>query len=134
MSLAITGDVLAIAGTFLLTLGAGAQALANLAEYKTMKTTVSEAARAALDDAVFNWTLFSRMGVTPLVHQPGAGYGILRGFLFIFLPRKLAEIRAQDAGEAAELARFLRLAVIWAIIMIGSALALAAACIQLALA
>jgi hypothetical protein len=32
------------------------------------------------------------------------------------------------------LARFLRLAVLWGILMIGSAFALAAACIQLALA
>jgi hypothetical protein len=50
------------------------------------------------------------------------------------MPRKLAEVRASGEIEAVELARFLRLGGIWTILMIGSAFALAAAAIQLALA
>ena len=50
------------------------------------------------------------------------------------LPGKLRELRAEGGDEAVQLARFLRLAEVWTILMIGSALALAAAVIQLALA
>jgi hypothetical protein len=45
----------------------------------------------------------------------------------------LTRIRADGGDGAVQLARFFRLAEVWAIIMIGSALALAAAVIQLAL-
>jgi hypothetical protein len=44
------------------------------------------------------------------------------------------DLRNQRGEEAVQLARFLRQAVVWGILMIGSALALAAAAIQLALA
>ncbi len=50
------------------------------------------------------------------------------------MPGRLAQIRAKGGDEAVEMARFLRSAEVWAILMIGSALALAAAVIQLALA
>jgi hypothetical protein len=57
------------------------------------------------------------------------------GFLSIFyLPGNLVEIRTGDKDQEIELLRFLRLTVVWSILMIGSAFALAAACIQLALA
>ena len=52
----------------------------------------------------------------------------------ILMPGRLAQIRAKGGDEAVEMARFLRSAEVWAILMIGSALALAAAVIQLALA
>lgn len=56
-------------------------------------------------------------------------------FLSIFyLPGNLVEIRTGDKDQEIELLRFLRLTVVWSILMIGSAFVLAAACIQLPLA
>ncbi len=52
----------------------------------------------------------------------------------IVMRRRLAQLRAAGGDGAVQLARFLRLAQVWGILMIGSALALVAACIQLALA
>jgi hypothetical protein len=46
----------------------------------------------------------------------------------------LAGVGAEGGDEAVTLAQFLRQAEVWGIIMIGSALGLAAAAIQLALA
>jgi hypothetical protein len=43
-------------------------------------------------------------------------------------------LRAAGGDDAVQLAGFLRLAQVWGILMIGSALALVAACIRLALA
>jgi hypothetical protein len=57
------------------------------------------------------------------------------GFLSIFyLPGNLVEIRAAGKAEVIELARFLRQTVVWSVLMVGSALTLAAVAIQLALA
>ena len=58
----------------------------------------------------------------------------LAGLIFVGFRATLTRIRADGGEEAVELARFLRLAGVWTIIMIGSALALVAAVIQLALA
>ena len=52
----------------------------------------------------------------------------------ILIPAKMRTIRIQGGEEAAQLAEFLRLTEVWAILMMGSMLALAAAAIQLALA
>ena len=52
----------------------------------------------------------------------------------IVMRRRLAQLRAAGGDDAVQLARFLRLAQVWGILMIGSALALVAAGIQLALA
>jgi hypothetical protein len=52
----------------------------------------------------------------------------------IVMPRRLAQLRAAGGDDAVQLARFLRFAQVWGILMLGSALALVAACIQPALA
>ena len=52
----------------------------------------------------------------------------------IVMPRRLAQLRAAGGDDAVQLARFLRLAQVWGILMLGSALALVAACIRPALA
>jgi hypothetical protein len=54
--------------------------------------------------------------------------------IVIVMPRRLAQLRAAGGDGAVQLARFLRFAQVWGILMLGSALALAAACIQPALA
>jgi hypothetical protein len=69
--------------------------------------------------------LFPRMSALPLNLACAA---------LVLLPESIAPVRSRGGDEAVELARFLRLAEVWFILMIGSALALAAALIQLALA
>jgi hypothetical protein len=70
---------------------------------------------------------------------PAAGNGLLGRliaaiYVVVLFPSFLRDLRNQRGEEAVQLARFLRQAVVWGILMIGSALALAAAAIQLALA
>lgn len=55
------------------------------------------------------------------------------GAIFI-MPSRLIGLYLKGGEEAVQLARFLRLAQVWGILMIGSAITLAAAAIQLALA
>lgn len=50
------------------------------------------------------------------------------------MPGRMAQLRAKGGDEAVELARFMRLAQVWGVIMIGSAIGLATAVIQLVLA
>ena len=44
-------DWLSVVGLILVTLGTGAQALANLAEFKSLQASISEAARDAIKDS-----------------------------------------------------------------------------------
>ena len=44
----------------------------------------------------------------------------------------IVQISADDGDDAVQLAQFLRLAIVWGILMIGSMLAVVAAAIQLA--
>jgi hypothetical protein len=127
MSWAIAGDSLEVIGLLILTFGTGAQAWANLAEFKSMRRTVSRVALEAFNDVVSE-AVEKRSGFDPL------GLALVFRFMSTSMPGKLAEIRARGENDAVELARFLRLAAIWTILMIGSAFALAAAAIQLALA
>ena len=46
----------------------------------------------------------------------------------------MTEIRAWSGTEAVQLTRFMRLAEVWAILMVGSGFALAAAVVQLTFA
>jgi hypothetical protein len=73
--------------------------------------------RASADPlAVHNWEFFGNQSAV------------------IVMARGLAQLRAAGGDDAVQLARFLRLARVWGILMIGSALALVAGCIQPALA
>ena len=120
MSWAIAGDSLAVIGLLFLTFGTGAQAWVNLAEFKSMRQTVSKVTLAAFND-VISEAAEKRSGFDPL------GLGLIRRFMSSSMPRKLAEVRVSGEIEAVELARFLRLAGVWTILMIGSAFALVAA-------
>ena len=61
--------------------------------------------------------------------------GLRFGVKILFrLPEALGRARVEGGEQAIQLARFMRLAEVWAVLMIGSALALAAAAIQLAVA
>jgi hypothetical protein len=125
MSWGVTAGWLAVAGTAVLTFGTGAQAWASLAEYKNLRQKVPKAAVEALNQAVDS--------VAPS-GLPGAIVAILFSLvLLLFLPGRLARIE-EGSDDAIQLGRFLRLAEVWGILMIGSALTLAAAVIQLALA
>lgn len=154
MSWAIAGDWLAVAGLILLTFGTGAQAWANLAEFRSMRQTVSEVASSAMTDVLATGLAarYARSLEKAIRAAGGDGDRFRQSYrrpsklavrlLLLWaplatmtrLPGKLRELRAEGGDEAVQLARFLRLAEVWTILMIGSALALAAAVIQLALA
>ena len=152
MSWAIAGGWLAVAGLTFLTTGTAAQAWASLAEFKELRQRVLlDEDFAAIGNAsspiigmvlaaawdADNEPWFSRWNlpswVTPGWVMTLSLYAQVLYRSIITAPRRLANIRA-GADDAAKLAQFLRLAVIWGIIMVGSALALVAAVIQLALA
>ena len=152
MSWAIAGGWLAVAGLTFLTTGTAAQAWANLAEFKELRQRVLlDEDFAAIVDAsnpfliavlaaawgADNEPWFSRWNlpswITPGWVMTLSLYLEVLYRSIVTAPRRLAHIRA-EADDAAKLAQFLRLAVVWGIIMVGSALALMAAVIQLALA
>jgi hypothetical protein len=62
------------------------------------------------------------------------GFVLMSLVMFIYTARKWKELRAEGSDDAATVQRFLRIAEVWAIIAVGSALTLAAAVIQLVLA
>jgi hypothetical protein len=136
---------LAVAGTTLLTVGTGAQAWANLAEFTSLRASVSKVATDAMKE-VLHKAVDSLESVPVWVPAWFSGAQLyVRAVIMLFarrsilsaiivMPRRLAQLRAKGGEEAVELVRYLRLTVVWTIIMIGSALALAAAAIQLALA
>jgi len=135
MSWAIAADWLAVAGLTLLTFGTGAQAWANLAEFKSLRKAVSGYAGDVSTVAEFGTDVFLP-GMSPI---PAAGNGLLGRliaaiYVVVLFPGFFRDLRDQGGEEAVQLARFLRQAVVWGILMIGSALALVAAAIQLALA
>jgi hypothetical protein len=150
VSLAITGDALAIADTSLLTIGTGAQAWASLAEFRSLKQSVPVAARYAVGTATLTLLITGGgfdLGLrlprfmpawlrNALSAIPNALIAIAQMIFFtlIFFPSTIAQVRTEGGNEAVQLARFLRLAVVWSILTAGSALALIAAVIQLALA
>lgn len=146
MGWTLAEDWLTVAGLLLLTLGTGAQALANLAEFKSLQASVTKVASDAIDEtlgAAFEFVDLSNLPYAfALVRIAVYLYRLYRAMLarrsvlnaVILMPRKLAQLRAKGGDEAVELARFMRLAQVWGIIMIGSALGLAAAVIQLVLA
>lgn len=135
---------LAVAGTTLLTFGTGAQALGSLAEYRGLRrnlpaTTmqVLRAELALLEDespSLPSWWGRHRPSWLAAVTENLSFVPWMLWFILITLPGRTAELDAKGHKGAAELGRFLRQAEVWAILMIGSALALAAACTQLALA
>jgi hypothetical protein len=127
---------LAVCSTALLTIGTGAQAWANLTEFKTLRQAVGkEAWDAYVHPAasperrlppVLVW-----LGLRPLL-IPYIVWRTWFDLLLMFrLPKALTKIRAEGGDDAVQLAQFLRLAEVWVTLMIGSALALAAALIQL---
>ena len=148
MSWAIAGNWLAVAGLIVLTIGTAAQAWANLAEYESLLQTASTAAKTAVSSTLAvammlpggfgpdmpRW--WNRYVPTWLALVPEILIGLaqLAKGIFVGFRTTLTLLRAEGGEEAVQLARFLRLAEVWAIIMIGSALTLVAAVIQLALA
>ena len=157
MTWAIAGDWLAVVGLIFLTFGTGAQALANLAEFKSLQETVSgevwealfELARVnrvlEIGDAVMSrgggvhwwtsvcWTLLRLPTRIRTLRAKLANNTTIPGALLL-MPRRLSRLRAKGGDRAVEMARLIRSAQVWAILMIGSAIALVAAAIQLALA
>ena len=150
MSWGIAANWLAVLGLIVLTYGTGAQAWADLAEFKSLRETISQEASEALGwiELEDQWLdpLTDRLGrlAVPMLLVKAAirRIRILRARLagktipgaVILMPRKLSQLRAKGGDQAVDMVRLIRSAEVWAIIMAGSALTLVAACIQLALA
>ena len=128
---------LAVAGTILLTLGTGAQAWANLAEFKSLRKAVSGYAGGLNSLLAIGFGNDIFMPGMPSI--PALGTGPLAGlikaiYIVVLFPSFLKDLREEGGEEAVQLVGFLRQAVVWGILMIGSALTLAAVAIQLAIA
>lgn len=147
MGWSLASDWLTVVGLIFLTIGTAAQALANLAEYKSLLQTASAAATAAISTLSVVMSLAGGIGpgmpawwyrYVPkwfaLIPEILISLGQLTVVIFAFSRATLTRLRNEGGEEAVELARFLRLAEVWAIIMIGSGLGLVAAAIQLAIA
>jgi hypothetical protein len=140
MSWVIAGDWLAVLGLLFLTTGTAAQAWANLSEFESLRQTISGAASNALAGRATHGSLTGISVSVPVGFLVGRRrqprrFSVLKIPLLILLrPAQLARIRTEGGEEAVQLAQFLRQAEVWGIIMIGSALGLAAAVIQLVLA
>jgi hypothetical protein len=139
MSWVIAGDWLAVLGLLFLTTGTAAQAWANLSEFESLRQTISQAASNALAGRATHGSLTGISVSVPVGFLVGRRqprrFSVLKIPLLILLrPAQLARIRTEGGDEAVQLAQFLRQAEVWGIIMVGSALGLAAAVIQLVLA
>jgi uncharacterized membrane protein len=135
MSWALAGNWLAVLGLVFLTLGTAAQAWASLSEFEHLRETVSKAAAdpLAVSGSLAGITASVPVGILMWRSKPER-LSVLKVPLLLFpRPRQLARIHAKGGDEAVRLAQLLRQVEVWGVIMIGSALGLAAAAIQLAL-
>ena len=133
MSLAITGYALAVSSAALLTIGTGMQALANFGEYRSLKKTVGTKMAAMYQGKTKPG---ETCPVPVAVNTSVSLFAVIWVDLVLLFRAALAVGKIREGGgkDAAEAARFLRAAEVWAILAIGSVLALAAAVIQLRLA
>ena len=138
MSWALAATWLTVAGSLLLTFGTGAQAWANLTEYRDLFDSASTEARQALrsvdpDALATIVSLVTRSEIDP-GWQMWAVWRILWAFpMIIGIPLKMVAIREAGGEEAVRLAHLLRQAAVWSVLMAGSVLIMAAVAIQLAL-
>ena len=145
MSWGIAQCWLAVLGVLLVTFGTGAQAWANLAEFERLKASVSEdawnAVKATLGEAAVHALLLSA-GLPSALRVWGTSVRLFRllvartsiQWAIIVIRRRLAQIRDKGGDQAVEMARFIRAAQAWAILMLASGIALVSAVIELALA
>ena len=116
MGWTLAEDWLTVMGLLLLTLGTGAQARASMREFTSLWRDVPDRAEdqtAKLKTGLRSSALFAA-ALIPVVGPIFTVLSIVQG--------------------SSQLARYLRLALVWGVIMVGSALTLAAAVIQLVLA
>src|SRR5262249_45177983 len=116
-----------VAGSLFLTLGTGAQAWANITEYRDLRQAVPPAAKQALIaalkgpvltdalDLMFSGSRFAGTKFT---------WRVIRAFkAAIFeIPGRMTTLRESGPHEAARLAQLLRLSAVWSVILAGSAL------------
>jgi hypothetical protein len=138
MSWQLAESWLSVCGLSLLTIGTGVQAWTNLAEFRALRETaqavVGNEPTAAVLGAFFDF------------HRKGQKRPLFRGWqlLAIFVPFLIlywvvltsiaySGVRNRGGADRVQLARFIRLAAVWAVLMVGAALALAAALINLVL-
>ena len=124
---------LVVAGTTLLTIGAGAQASANLAKYESSR----EAVKTAVADTAIARAQARYVAAMPVIKKVfpfGLVPVLFENLMLTLTPSKLAEVRKEGGEEAVELREYLRSAAAWGVLMAGSVLVLTATVIQLVLA
>jgi hypothetical protein len=149
MSWTVAGDWLAVAGLALFTFGTGAQAVNSLAEFKDLRRVASKEAWQAVIKSSLVLVPTGGGTVVPVLRPPAAKWwhrltpGWLRSMLrkarrkisgLFTWPGRLKNLRNEGGDVAVQLARYLRTARVWAVLMVASVLPLAAAVIQLVLA
>ena len=156
--MSLWADWLAVAGLLLVTAGTGAQAWGNLIEFRSLRDAIRDAAadetRAVMErpQAVDPYiaSAFGFGGPISKAQKEAAraSHRFLSNPLVLstvvlvtvaLIPLSplfwyrsgLARIRAQGGESAVQLARFIRQAAVWGILMLGSVLVLAASVITL---
>jgi len=129
-----TAALLVVFGTALLTVGTGTQAITNLTDFRQYaKAAAIQVIDAAGKGSKTTKTL-ARNPVLAIFLSVFPGIQIVFVTVsFLALRRNLAQLRSQNADEAAQIVKLLLAAVSWSIIMIGSGLTLAATIGQLML-
>ena len=135
MSWTLAEDWLSVAGLLLLAAGTGAQAWAAVAEYRRLIGTLTDETRTRIQGAGPLSQAFMA-GLSAGDPQAGlvARWIVTAVVAIVVVPRKMTEIRSKGGDDALELAKLLRLAGVWGVLMLGAILVLAAAVIQLVLA
>jgi hypothetical protein len=135
MSWAIAEGWLKVGGLTLLTFGTGSQAVDAVMD--SASVALADPAELVRQEGKSLPEIIGGPTSRPAPYGPERFWFARLWIYFIFTgfrPGKLRDIRAYGTDVAEAFARLIRLTAVWSIIMIGSALALAAAIIQLVLA
>ncbi|TVZ01813.1 hypothetical protein EAS64_30660 [Trebonia kvetii] len=135
MTWQLTADWASTLAAFLLTIGTGAQAQANLIEYRDLRQVASKAAKQELRKWFYiNLSETRKNHVHAGLLLPAVVLALII-IAILQMPRRMIKLQGVEEGgkEAARILQVARLTTVWFIIFIGSLLALAATCIQLAL-
>jgi hypothetical protein len=139
MPWALVASWLVVGGSFLLTLGTGAQALAFRSEYRHLFGDLAAEKSQAIEALKYVEPALSSIMIIAGGDSDSlsirASLRILAAFpIVVAIPLKIAAIRQVGGEEAVHLARLLREATAWSVLMMGSVLILAAVTVQLVLA
>jgi hypothetical protein len=129
-----TAALLVVFGTATLTIGTGAQAVTNLTDFKGYVKAATEQVLTAAGEGSKTTKTLVRNPILAIILSVAPGIQIVFAAVSFFaLRRNLATLRSTNADDATQIVKLLLAAISWSIIMIGSALTLAATIGQLRL-